>query len=73
MQRIPLPGKTPPPGETRTWRKSSHSSGPAGTCVEVGQAARVLVRDTANRSGATLAFAAGSWQAFTATLKDLTG
>jgi hypothetical protein len=62
MQRIPLPGKT-------TWRKSSHSSGPANTCVEVGQAVRVLVRDTTRRGGATLTFPRRAWREFTTSLK----
>jgi hypothetical protein len=56
-------------GETNAWRKSSHSSGPAGTCVEVSQAALVLVRDTANRAGATLAFPPRTWHRFIATLR----
>jgi hypothetical protein len=71
--------------QTAIWRKSSHSSGPAGTCVEVGSAARasaakagaartsaaprVLVRDTARREGATLAFPRQAWLEFTAALK----
>jgi hypothetical protein len=61
--------RTPPLRGTASWRKSSHSSGPAGTCVEVGRAARVLVRDTANRCGATLAFAPRAWREFTTALK----
>jgi hypothetical protein len=38
--------------------------------VEVGHgASAVLVRDTANRDGETLAFGAGAWAAFLATLR----
>lgn len=52
------------------WRKSTRSSGNGGACVEVGDQARgVLVRDTTNRKGETLAFTADAWASFTATLK----
>jgi len=51
------------------WRKSSHSSGPANTCIEVGKSARVLVRDTTDRGSATLAFPPRAWRTFIATLK----
>jgi hypothetical protein len=48
------------------WRKSTRSIS-NGQCVEAGSAARaVLVRDTADRGGVTLAFPAGAWAAFTA-------
>jgi hypothetical protein len=51
------------------WRKSSHSEGNGGSCVEVADAARVvMVRDTTDRDGGTLAFTAGTWQTFLATL-----
>ena len=42
------------PGLDVTWRKSSHSGGSGGNCVEVGTSAevgRVLVRDTRDRQG----------------------
>ena len=48
------------------WRKSSYSDGNGGNCLET--ASRdgiVMVRDTANRDGGTLAFTAGAWQRFT--------
>jgi hypothetical protein len=52
------------------WRKSTRSSGNGGACVEVCDQARgVLVRDTTNREGETLAFTADAWASFTATLK----
>jgi hypothetical protein len=57
------------PRGTGPWRKSSHSSGPAGTCVEVSQSARVLVRDTARRDNVTLAFPSRAWREFTDSLK----
>ena len=47
------------------WRKSSSSGNGGGSCVEVGeQAARVLVRDTKNRSGAVLRFTPDAWRRF---------
>jgi hypothetical protein len=47
------------------WRKSSFSGNGGGSCVEVGdQAARVLVRDTKNRSGAVLRFTTDAWRRF---------
>jgi hypothetical protein len=55
-----------------TWRKSSHSGGNGGGCIEVGAHAgpgRVLVRDTKNRGGPVLAFNARTWQRFTSQLK----
>jgi hypothetical protein len=52
------------------WRKSTRSSGNGGACVEVGTFARaVLVRDTANRNGATLTFGSGAWRGFIIGLK----
>jgi len=48
------------------WRKSTRSH-VNGNCVEAGSAAgAVLVRDTADRGGVTLAFPAGAWAAFNA-------
>ena len=52
------------------WRKSTRSSGNGGACVEVGDQARgVLVRDTTDRAGETLAFTADAWASFTSGLK----
>ena len=52
------------------WRKSSHSDGNGGSCVEVASAApTVMVRDTTDRDGGTLAFTADAWQAFLGTLR----
>ena len=51
------------------WRKPSHSNG-QGACVEVGTAPHaILVRDTTNRSGATLTVSAETWRALLAKLR----
>ena len=53
------------------WRKSSYSNANGGQCVETasGSNGTVLVRDTADRDGRTLAFSAAAWQAFTGALR----
>jgi hypothetical protein len=52
------------------WRKSSRSGNNGGDCVEVADAASVvLVRDTRDRDGRTLAFTARTWASFTRSLK----
>jgi Domain of unknown function (DUF397) len=54
-----------------TWRTSSYSGGNGGQCVEAGSASgAVLVRDTKQDGrGPVLAFSAGAWRAFAATVK----
>jgi hypothetical protein len=53
-----------------TWVKSSYSGSQGGNCVEVGVGAgRVLVRDTKDREGATLAFTPDLWREFATQLK----
>ena len=53
-----------------TWRKSTYSNGTGGNCVEVADAAQViLVRDTKNRDGHVLNVPADAWASFTASLK----
>jgi hypothetical protein len=52
--------------------KSSHSE--SGGCVEAGPCAcgsEVLVRDTKNRNGGTLAFSRQAWAAFLADIKEV--
>ena len=51
------------------WRTSSYSGSNGGECVEVATANAVLVRDTTDANGPTLAFPATTWSAFTAALK----
>jgi hypothetical protein len=51
------------------WRKSSYS-GSNGSCVETATGEGViLVRDTADRDSATLAFTAQAWAQFTGSLR----
>ena len=50
------------------WRKSTYSGGANGDCVEVARAGHVLVRDTADHDGGTLAFDRVAWARFTAGL-----
>jgi len=55
-----------------TWRKSSHSGGNGGDCVEVGASAavdQVLLRDTKDRQGPVLAFTPQVWRRFAERLK----
>jgi hypothetical protein len=51
------------------WRKSSYSSNGGQACVEVGKDGVILVRDTTDRDGGTLAFSAATWQTFMTGLK----
>jgi hypothetical protein len=53
------------------WRKASYSSNGGANCVEVATADTVLVRDTTDREGMTLAFTASAWDAFTGTLRSV--
>ncbi|MEU0549341.1 DUF397 domain-containing protein [Micromonospora sp. NPDC005979] len=48
------------------WRKSTRSSGNGGDCVEVADnlPGVVLVRDTKDRDGGTLAFEPSQWRHF---------
>jgi hypothetical protein len=51
------------------WRKSTYSNGGSNACVEVASTDGVLVRDTTNRDGGTLALSTGAWERFTASLR----
>jgi hypothetical protein len=47
------------------WRKSSYSTNGGQDCVEVaGTEGAVMVRDTTDRDGGTLAFGAAAWERF---------
>ncbi|MGI5152511.1 DUF397 domain-containing protein [Plantactinospora sp. CA-294935] len=48
------------------WRKSTRSGNNGGACVEVADnlSGVVLVRDTKDRDGGTLAFAPVAWRVF---------
>jgi len=59
-----------------TWRKSSHSNGSGGSCVEIavlGSAPEhghhVAVRDSKDPRGPALTFTARQWHDFTAAVK----
>ena len=50
------------------WRKATYSNG-GENCVETASGSGVvLVRDTKDRDGGTLAFSSGTWEQFTASL-----
>jgi hypothetical protein len=55
---------------TLTWRKSSHSGGNGGQCVEVAASGRVFVRDSKNPDSGRLAFSAQTWREFAARIKS---
>ncbi|WBB88738.1 DUF397 domain-containing protein [Verrucosispora sp. WMMC514] len=50
------------------WRTATRSSNNGGACVEVADnlPGRVLVRDSKDRTGGTLAFTPAAWRAFVA-------
>jgi hypothetical protein len=53
------------------WRKSSHSGGNGGDCVEVAAAlpAAIAVRDSKDPDGPRLIFTPAAWAAFTAAIR----
>ena len=52
-----------------SWRTSSFSGNGGATCIEVGQADHVLVRDSQDRRGPVLAFPADAWRRFAKQVK----
>jgi hypothetical protein len=53
------------------WRKSSHSGGNGGNCVEVAcHPGTVAVRDSKDRGGPELAFSDRAWSQFVQGIKD---
>jgi hypothetical protein len=56
--------------EVGVWRKSSHSTGNGGECVEVAaDEALVLARDSKDPEGPVLGFGSGAWRAFIGAVK----
>ncbi|WBC16996.1 DUF397 domain-containing protein [Micromonospora sp. WMMA1998] len=55
------------------WRKSTKSGNNGGSCVEVADnlSGVVLVRDTKDRAGGTLAFEPAAWQGFVKLAKEI--
>ncbi|MET8083483.1 DUF397 domain-containing protein [Micromonospora sp. NPDC005197] len=55
------------------WRKSTRSSSNGGACVEVADnlPGVVLVRDTKDRAGGTLAFGPVAWASFVDLAKEI--
>ncbi|WBB51766.1 DUF397 domain-containing protein [Verrucosispora sp. WMMA2044] len=55
-----------------TWRKSTRSGAGGGDCVEVADnlTGIVLVRDTKDRDGGTLAFTPAAWASFVGQAKQ---
>lgn len=51
------------------WRKSTYSNDNGGECIEVASGDSVVVRDTTDRDGGTLAFTTQAWETFTASLR----
>ena len=47
-----------------TWRKSSYSGANGGNCVEIAAARTVVVRDSKDPKGPTLAFGPRAWKQF---------
>ncbi|MGK5630308.1 DUF397 domain-containing protein [Streptomyces sp. URMC 123] len=54
------------------WRKSSHSGGSGGECIEVaeGDLGTVPVRDSKDPHGPALLFRADAWSAFVTAVKN---
>ncbi len=54
------------------WRKSSHSGGNGGQCVEVARNLPdvVVVRDSKARQAGTLVFSRAAWAGFITSLKE---
>ncbi len=70
----PQPGAGPKSNRrsaSPAWRKSAHSEGGSGQCVEVAEVAgAVAVRDSLNPDGPVLAFSPAAWQVFLTNVKS---
>lgn len=52
------------------WRKSTHSDGHGGDCVEVADVPGIVpVRDSKHPHGPTLVFSTGGWSSFVMVIK----
>jgi hypothetical protein len=51
------------------WRTSSYSGTSGGQCIEVGQPAGIVVRDSKDCDGTVLVFTSGAWQEFIRRIK----
>ncbi|MFG2694361.1 DUF397 domain-containing protein [Kitasatospora sp. NPDC048407] len=58
------------PASPRRWRKSSHSGGNAGSCVEVDDANFGHVRDSKDPNGTVLKFTPRAWATFVSAIAD---
>ncbi|MFD8481205.1 DUF397 domain-containing protein [Kitasatospora sp. NPDC059673] len=58
------------PTANENWRKSSHSGGNNGDCIEVNDARPGTVRDSKDPHGPQLHFAPDAWAAFIAGIKQ---
>ncbi|AKH82360.1 hypothetical protein AA958_09110 [Streptomyces sp. CNQ-509] len=58
--------------EVGSWRKSSHSNGSGGECVEIGEGVPDLVpvRDSKDPDGPPLLFSTAGWTAFLSAVKN---
>ena len=57
---------------TTRWRKSSHSGGNGGACIEVARTrpdGHILVRDSKNSTGPTVQFSPAAWRDFATQIK----
>jgi hypothetical protein len=56
-----------------TWRKSTHSSGDGGSCIEVADGGRIGVRDTKEahlgNARTVIKFEPGAWRGFVASVR----
>jgi hypothetical protein len=56
----------------KSWRTSSYTGNGGGNCVEAASGnGVVMVRDTKDRDGGTLALSAYAWKSFTSKIKSL--
>jgi Domain of unknown function (DUF397) len=69
LEGVRVTGTDRKAGGAVDWRKSTYSTGNGGACVEVAGDGVVMVRDTTDRDGGTLAFSAAAWERFLGTIR----